>query len=50
MIQVLSQQKIHRRVNLAMGLKFGPSQTSVVLIGWGNRWNGTFTTSAAGDR
>jgi hypothetical protein len=49
MIEVLWQQKVHRRVSLAMASSFMPSQTGVALIGWGNRWNDTFTTSAAGD-
>lgn len=50
MILVLSQQKVRRRRNLAMGLMFRASTDKSHSHRWGNRWNGTFTTSAACDR
>ncbi|MCW1993617.1 hypothetical protein ACVIW2_004099 [Bradyrhizobium huanghuaihaiense] len=50
MILVLSQQKVRRRVNLAMGLMFRPIADKRHSHRWGNRWNGTFTTSAPCDR
>ncbi|MBB4373059.1 hypothetical protein GGD63_005874 [Bradyrhizobium sp. cir1] len=50
MIQVLPQQKVQRRVNLAMDLKFRAIADERHSHRAGNKWYGTFTTSAAGDR